>query len=97
MLTEIELKKIKDEANALYPDHNLTANPIIYGKRIGYYAGVTLYAERSKILLEALQECKDYFMDKADADYEGESYVPNKEMRIAVSIDKAIEEFNKTK
>lgn len=33
------LDKINEEAGRLYPDHNLSGNPLIYGKRIGYKAG----------------------------------------------------------
>ena len=37
-------------------------------------------------VIEVLEMCGEYMENKADADYENESYVPNKEMRLLLLI-----------
>jgi len=37
-------------------------------------------------LIEALEECAEYFANREDADHDGERYIPNKEMRLHQTI-----------
>ena len=41
-------------------------------------------------LLEALQECEEYFDNRADADCDQDGYVPNKEMRLLQVVRDAL-------
>lgn len=37
-------------------------------------------------LFEALMECEEYFDDRADADFDQDGYIPNKEMRLLTIV-----------
>jgi hypothetical protein len=57
-----------------------------------------LYADHLKEmerLREALLECRDYFSDRADADHNGERFIPNSAMRMLQMIDAALLEAQK--
>ncbi|PSH68564.1 hypothetical protein CU102_12430 [Phyllobacterium brassicacearum] len=41
-------------------------------------------------MISALQEAHEYFAERADADHNGISYVPNAEMRLQVEIEEAL-------
>lgn len=41
-------------------------------------------------LLEALQECEDYFDNRADADCDQDGYIPNKEMLLLQVVREAL-------
>ena len=43
-------------------------------------------------LRAVLEECREYFDSRADADYQGEEsdYIPNEEMRLLVEIDEVL-------
>ena len=42
--------------------------------------------EREREYKELLEDCEEYFDNKADADHNGENFVPNKEMEILSRI-----------
>jgi hypothetical protein len=46
-------------------------------------------------LLEALKECQSYFDNIADADHNGENFVPNKEMQLLTMIKGTIKNAEK--
>lgn len=41
-------------------------------------------------IINTLNDCQDYFDDKADADHDGEGFVANKEMKLLASVKAAI-------
>jgi hypothetical protein len=41
-------------------------------------------------LAAALQECADYFDNRADADHDGEGFVPNEEMKLLSVCNRAL-------
>jgi len=43
--------------------------------------------ERIKELESTLNEVREYFEERADADCDQDGYIPNKEMRMMVEID----------
>lgn len=80
----------KEEHSALLTDD----------ERIEYWQGVAERAlarngrlhESHHALVEALNQCREYFDGRADADCEGDplEFVPNREMRILAEIDAAL-------
>lgn len=42
-------------------------------------------------LVGALQECEEYFDDRADADYDQDGYIPNKEMQLLMTVKAALD------
>jgi hypothetical protein len=41
-------------------------------------------------LVAALQECEEYFDDRADADCDQDGFIPNKEMRLLTEVREAL-------
>jgi hypothetical protein len=41
-------------------------------------------------LLEALQECEEYFDNRADADHDETGFVPNEEMKLLTTVRAAL-------
>ncbi len=46
--------------------------------------------EQMQTIIDALEECEEYFDQRADADYEDERYVGNKEMNLLTVVREAI-------
>jgi len=46
-------------------------------------------------LIELLEEIREYFDDRADADHDGERFIANKEMRLMDLVDKAVAEIRR--
>lgn len=46
--------------------------------------------ERTSTMIDALTECEEYFDNRADADCDQDSFVPNKEMRLLSAVRDAI-------
>ncbi len=50
-----------------------------------------IFEEIIGYLVEALEECAEYFDNKADADHDYETgYIPNTEMRLLVTCNEAL-------
>ena len=47
-------------------------------------------------IIEVLEDCKDYFEDKADADHKQGKFVPNKEMTLSAQLTLVIIQLNKS-
>lgn len=45
---------------------------------------------------DLLTELLEYFEDRQDADHDGESFVPNREMKFATEIQQALFQLEKT-
>lgn len=47
--------------------------------------------------IEVLQECREYFEQRADAEYFSDSPTPsgNEEMRLLVMVEQAVEQMNR--
>jgi len=53
-------------------------------------AQVTALEEQIEELRKALGECEEYFDGRADADHNGERFIPNSEMSLLVAIRAAL-------
>ena len=57
-------------------------------------SGITEYASRvdpiMEQMLEALEEARDYFDERQDADHNGHAFIANEEMKIFMLIDTAL-------
>ena len=58
-----------------------------------WVAAAPAYKGDENEIIDVLNQCKEYFDDKADADYEDENYKPNKEMGILVGIEHLLERY----
>jgi hypothetical protein len=50
-----------------------------------------------KSLIDALQECEEYFDNHADADHNGERYIPNNAMKMLTTVREALEKAGVTR
>ena len=48
--------------------------------------------EENERLREALDECEDYFDNRADADCDQDGFIPNKEMQLLTTVRAALKE-----
>ncbi len=39
----------------------------------------------------AMQQCEEYFADRADADCDQDGYIPNKEMQLLMTVKAALD------
>lgn len=46
--------------------------------------------QRIKELESALNQCREYFEERADADCDQDGFIPNEEMRMVTEIDEAL-------
>lgn len=48
-------------------------------------------------VIEVLEDCKDYFDNRSDADCDQDGFVPNKEMDLLSKVQSALDHFGVTK